>query len=85
MAADQTTKYTNYDEVIFYRKAWIWVLLLLLMTPVAVLIGITGDLYSQKDGQLTTISRSFRLTASIGFGLLILLKIFGPMFIHSRG
>ncbi|OGQ96533.1 MAG: hypothetical protein A2521_15195 [Deltaproteobacteria bacterium RIFOXYD12_FULL_57_12] len=74
MAADQPTKYASYDEVIFYRKAWIWGLLLVLLTPVAVLIGLTGDVYRVQDGRLTTAPRSLILTASIGFGLLILLK-----------
>lgn len=82
VAANQTTKYENYDEVVFYRKAWVWGLLLVLLTPVAVVIGLTGDVYRLQEGQLTIAPRSLILTASIGFGLLALLKIFGPMFIH---
>lgn len=82
MAGEQTLKYASYDEVVFYRKAWIWSLLLLLLTPVAVLVGLTGDIYRLQEGQLTTVPRSLILTASIGFGLLALLKIFGPMFIQ---
>ncbi|MDH5525612.1 MAG: hypothetical protein OEY01_16720 [Desulfobulbaceae bacterium] len=81
MNVEQMGKYASYEEVIFYRKSWVWGLLLLVMTPLAVLIGLTGDLYMQKDGQFTTMSRAVRLTVSIGFGVVLLIRIFGPMFV----
>ena len=75
------SKYASYDEVVFYRKAWVWGVLLVLLTPVAVVIGLSGELYSQKDGQLKVLPRSYRLPVCICFGLLILFKIIAPMVI----
>lgn len=81
MTIELTKKYTNYGEVIFYRRRWIWVILFLLLTPIAILIGLTGDIYQQKDGEITALPRQFRLSICICFGLLILFKIFAPMLI----
>lgn len=78
MPTEQKTKYANYDEVIFYRKRWIWAILFLPLTPIAIL---TGDIYQQKDREITAIPRQFRLSICICFGFLILFKFFAPMLI----
>jgi len=70
----------NSDDIVFYRKVWIWGMLFILATPVAVLIGLTGELYSIRNGQVKVVPKKIRLTASFSFGMLFIVKIIVSQF-----
>jgi hypothetical protein len=42
---------TPYAELPWYRRRWFILLSLLLFTPVAVVVALTGDVYAQSKGQ----------------------------------
>lgn len=75
--------YSSYSEIVFYRKRWVWVLTMLIFAPIGILIGLTGDVYFNKKGQIVNLPKATRLILSIGFLILMLIKIFGPNFIKQ--
>ena len=42
---------TPYAELPWYRKRWFLLISLLLFTPIAVVVALTGDVYAQSKGQ----------------------------------
>lgn len=42
---------TPYAELPWYRKRWFIMISLLLSTPAAVVVALTGDVYAQSKGQ----------------------------------
>lgn len=66
----------NYCDVVIYRRAWCWYLLLFLFPPATLLIGLTGDVYRRKDEQVTLIPRWTILTISIFVLVPILIRLF---------
>lgn len=42
---------TPYAELPWYRKRWFLLISLLLFTPIAVVVALTGDVYAQAKGQ----------------------------------
>lgn len=72
--------YTAYDQVPWYRRAWVTFSSLLAFPPLALFAVITGDIYYQRSGKLSTYSRANKLLVgilaglnSIGFALLFIL------------
>lgn len=86
MSFTKSEKYTDYRDVIFYRRAWIWILSILLFLPFTVLIGLTGDVYTgnDKDGKVKLFPKTYRIIISLCFLFLILLRIFGPILIQPE-
>ena len=81
-------KYTDYSEVVFYRKTWFWGLSIIFFTPLAILIGLTGDVYVNKvdeDGHVQSIPKAARFIVSLMFLIIILLRVFGPFLLNNRG
>ncbi len=81
-------KYTDYSEVVFYRKTWFWGLSIIFFTPLAILIGLTGDVYVNKvdeDGHVQLIPKAARFIVSLMFLIIILLRVFGPFLLNNRG
>lgn len=83
MSLNRADKISDYSAVVFYRKAWFWFLTVLLFMPFAVLIGLTGEVYTgiDKNGKIIIFPKVYRIILSLCYLFLILLKIFGPMFI----
>ena len=74
MPAPQTT-YTSYDQVPVHRKRWFFVLMVLVLTPVGIVLAVTGDLYMFKDGQVMAYSKQQRLTIAAVWTALVVLNI----------
>ena len=84
----KTKEYTEYSEVVFYRKTWFWGLSIIFFTPLAILIGLTGDVYVNKvdeHGHVQVLSKAARLIVSLSFLAIILLRVFGPYLLNNRG
>lgn len=84
MSFVRTKEYADYSDVVFFRRAWFWVLSLLIFPPLAVIIGLTGDVYREHDGEIQVFSRSYRLVISLSFLLVILYRVLGPFLIGLR-
>ena len=81
MVSFNKVEYSNYSDIIFYRRRWFWALAILLLTPVGILIGLTGEVYCNQKGRITSLPKVSRLVVCIGFLILILIKFVGPFFI----
>ncbi|MFH2044040.1 MAG: hypothetical protein ABIK92_02720 [Pseudomonadota bacterium] len=77
----KNAEYSNYSDIVFYRRRWFWGLAILLLTPVGILIGLTGDVYCNQKGQITSLHKASRIVVCIGFLALILIKFVGPVFV----
>lgn len=84
MSFAKSEKYTDYRDAIFYRRSWFWTISLLLFTPLAVLIGLTGDVYREQDDEVQILPKSYRITISLAFLAIVLVRMVGPFLIGSQ-
>lgn len=68
--------YSDYDEVPLYRRQWFFWLIYCTLSPVAIGILLSGDVYYLKEGRVKSFGMANRIVAGI-VGVLILMKWFG--------
>lgn len=56
---------------------------MLFLTPVGIVIGLSGEVYCNKNGQIISIPAASRLMVSIGVLAIILIKLVGPILMDS--
>lgn len=66
----------NYDEVLWYRKCWFFILSMLIFMPATIVIGLTGDIYTKRKGIVYKYSTMTRMSSVIGSIVLILFGAF---------
>ncbi len=57
--------YSNYTDVPVYRRQWFFWLMYLIITPVGILILLTGDVYYTKRGVVKSFGVANRIVAGI--------------------
>ncbi len=72
MAFDAAPEMTRYEDVPVYRRRWCYMLLLLFLTPVGILIALTGDVYAMRNNAVMKYPASSRVMTAIGFGFILL-------------
>ena len=82
MNLKEASEYSDYSEVVFYRRFWFWGFSLFLFAPLAALIGLTGDVYRCQGEKVLIIPKAPRLIVSIGFLITVMIKVLGPLFIN---
>jgi len=64
-------RYASYAEVPFYRRQWFFWISYLLLTPLAILLLLFGDVYYVKDGRVVSFGLANRIVAGlIALGIL---------------
>ena len=66
---------TPYAELPWYRKRWFILLSLLLFTPAAVVVALTGDVYAQSKGQAYVFTDRQRNQILLMAGVFVLVGI----------
>lgn len=59
------TKYASYDEVPVFRKQWFFWLTFLFITPVAIVISLSGDIYYVKKDEVKSFGIQHRIVVGI--------------------
>lgn len=72
MALEAAPEIARYEDVPVYRRRWCYTLLLLLLTPIGILVAVSGEVYAVHDGAVKRIPASSRYLSALGFGILIL-------------
>jgi len=57
--------YSSYSEVPWFRKSWFIIVGFLVFAPATLYSLFTGDIYYEKDGQLTTYSKANKIAAIV--------------------
>lgn len=63
--SDASQLYTSYDQVPYYRKQWFFWLTYFLLSPVALVILISGDVYYPKKGTIRAFGIPNRVLAGL--------------------
>ncbi len=73
--AEFSEKYGTYRDVPLLRQRWFFVVAILFLTPLGVLIAITGDVYFPKDGRVAKMSDGGRVGLGLVFGALMACQV----------
>lgn len=71
----QPTTYSSYDQVPFHRKRWFFILMVLFVTPVGIVLALSGDLYMWRDGQVMAYGKQQRLSIALVWTALLVFNI----------
>ena len=82
--AEFSEKYATYGEVPVLRQRWFFVVALLLLTPLGVLIAITGNVYFPRDGRVAKMSDGGRIGLGLVFAVLIAWQL-GRILVDPHG
>lgn len=85
MSLVKSEEFTEYGEVVFYRRGWFWGLSILLCTPLGLLIGLSGNVYRYKGGEVLVQTRGYRIAINILFIVLILTRFMKPIYLALGG
>ncbi|MGO8756438.1 MAG: hypothetical protein ACLQHK_14585 [Gallionellaceae bacterium] len=71
--------YSSYDQVPYYRKQWFFWLMYFTISPIALGILLSGDVYYQKKGEVKPFGLTNRIVAGLIIALFILFGIIGAL------
>ena len=72
MSLEAAPEITDYAQVPVYRRRWCYLLLMLFLTPVGILVALTGEVYAMNDGAVEKLPAASRVLSAIGFTALII-------------
>ena len=75
MAFEPAPEIDSYDDVPVYRRRWCYMLLMLFLTPVGILVALSGDVYAMKDGEMLKLPAQSRVLSALGFGFILLTNV----------
>jgi hypothetical protein len=71
MALEAAPDFGSYDDVPVYRRRWLVLLFMLFLTPVGIVLALTGEIYALQHGEVMKFPASSRMLMSLGFGALL--------------
>ena len=71
----EPTPYKSYAEVPFHQKRWFFIVLVLFLTPVAIVLALTSEIYMESNGQVLKFSRSRRLGIAATWTVILLMNV----------
>jgi len=63
--SDASQPYSTYAQVPYYRKQWFFWVMYFVLSPVAIALLLSGDVYYQKKGEVKSFGMANRIVAGI--------------------